>query len=309
MTEKDVFAYKLFLSLNVSDFNLYLCENFNPPSPWKSHPLLKVDVLPSTPLFKNLVGGWTFPCRKGGGGCTLCYGYWPCSFLGKSFINFFWACHISKKSTRTYKYHAISRFIDDFCEINDDGEFSKSFKCIYPRKLELKLEHGGTYEIFLDLKIKFEDGIFFYKLSDKRDKFLFFVVRMPLSKQIPSTIFNDSIFSEFLSIARCTLKQEHFLSRPSELYSRMLSQGVNQSCINKQILENFQRYPDVLKEYCKNYNEHLQGLKKYLSSKQWRSNQYFLFIRFLMENVLITSNHCLKHFYIQTFVHDIHDTK
>ena len=119
------------------------------------------------------------PPAERGGGCTLCYGYWPCSFLGKSFINFFWACHISKKSTRTYKYHAISRFIDDFCEINDDGEFSKSFKCIYPRKLELKLEHGGTYEIFLDLKIKFEDGIFFYKLSDKRDKFLFFVVRMP----------------------------------------------------------------------------------------------------------------------------------
>ena len=31
MTEKNIFAYKLFLSLNISDFNLFLCENCNPP--------------------------------------------------------------------------------------------------------------------------------------------------------------------------------------------------------------------------------------------------------------------------------------
>ena len=30
MTEKNIFAYKLFLSLNISDFNLFLCENCNP---------------------------------------------------------------------------------------------------------------------------------------------------------------------------------------------------------------------------------------------------------------------------------------
>ena len=43
MTEKNIFAYKLFLSLNISDFNLFLCENCNPPE--KSHPLF-----PSSPL-------------------------------------------------------------------------------------------------------------------------------------------------------------------------------------------------------------------------------------------------------------------
>ena len=32
MTEKNVFACKLLLSLNISDFNLFLCENCNPPS-------------------------------------------------------------------------------------------------------------------------------------------------------------------------------------------------------------------------------------------------------------------------------------
>ena len=36
MTEKNIFAYKLFLSLNNSDFNLFfLCGNCNPPSPLK----------------------------------------------------------------------------------------------------------------------------------------------------------------------------------------------------------------------------------------------------------------------------------
>ena len=30
MTEKNIFAHKLFLQLNISDFDLFLCENCNP---------------------------------------------------------------------------------------------------------------------------------------------------------------------------------------------------------------------------------------------------------------------------------------
>ena len=67
---------------------------------------------------------------------------------------------VSKKSTRAYKYHATSQLIDDLCTINDDEEFLKSFKCIYPGELELKQEHGGTHARFLDLDIKIEDGMF-----------------------------------------------------------------------------------------------------------------------------------------------------
>ena len=40
--------------------------------------------------------------------------------------------HISKKPTRAYKYHATSRFIDDICAINDNGEFSESFNSSRP---------------------------------------------------------------------------------------------------------------------------------------------------------------------------------
>ena len=43
MTEKNIFAYKPFLTLNISDFDLFLCENCNPP-PEKNHPLQYVLV-------------------------------------------------------------------------------------------------------------------------------------------------------------------------------------------------------------------------------------------------------------------------
>ena len=152
-----------------------------PPSPWKKSPPSKSWCLAKHPPFLKIwLEAQPPPAETGRGGGVHTM-LWVLTLLlsEQIFYQFFWACHISKKSARTYKYHAISRFIDDFCEINDDGEFSKSFKCVYPRKLELKLEHGGTCEIFLDLKIKFEDDIFVYKLSDKRDNFLFLIVRMP----------------------------------------------------------------------------------------------------------------------------------
>ena len=74
MTEKNNFAYKLFLLLNISDFNLFFMWQLHPPPPHeKSHPLfpcnlpLKVEVLSIPTLFENLVGGSTPPlCRKGG---------------------------------------------------------------------------------------------------------------------------------------------------------------------------------------------------------------------------------------------------
>ena len=73
MTEKNIFAYKLFLSLNMLYFILFFMRQLQSTPPQKSHPLfpsnlpLKLKVLSSPPLFENLVGGSTPPCRKGGG--------------------------------------------------------------------------------------------------------------------------------------------------------------------------------------------------------------------------------------------------
>ena len=90
----------------------------------------------------------------------------------------------------------------------------------------IKLEHSGTHGTFLDIGIHIEDGIFVYKLFDKRHKIPFFIARMlHFESNILSAIFYSSIFSEFSRIARCTLKFEHFLPRASEVYSRIILQG------------------------------------------------------------------------------------
>ena len=75
MTEKNIFAYKLFLSLNISDFNLFFYVKIATPlkKGKKSPPFSPFSQsCQAPPLFENLVGGSTPPpCRKGEG-CTLC---------------------------------------------------------------------------------------------------------------------------------------------------------------------------------------------------------------------------------------------
>ena len=128
--------------------------------------------------------------------------------------------------------------------------FFSLFKHIYPKELELKLEHQGNHATFLDLDIKIENGMFIYKLYDKRDAFPFFIVRMPhRSSNIPSSIFYGSVFSEFLRIARCTLRFEDFLPRSSELFLRMLAQGGDSKTILHQIHKAFTRYPEQFLKY------------------------------------------------------------
>ena len=62
MTEKNIFYYRLFLSLNILDFNLYFMWKLNPSLPppllkkvtplFPSYPPQKVEILSSPPLLK-----------------------------------------------------------------------------------------------------------------------------------------------------------------------------------------------------------------------------------------------------------------
>ena len=62
MTEKNIFACKLFLPSNISDFSFFIFFVKIATSPEKSYPSLfqqpplKVEVLSSHPFFENLVG-------------------------------------------------------------------------------------------------------------------------------------------------------------------------------------------------------------------------------------------------------------
>ena len=65
-----------------------------------------------------------------------------------------------------------------------------------------------------------------------------------LSSNIPSIISSESIFSELLRIARCSLRTNDFILRDSDLFSKMIAQGGNMAALPKQLKENFHRYPN-----------------------------------------------------------------
>ena len=139
------------------------------------------------------------------------------------------------------KFHSTDRFIDDLCALNDGGEFEKRHKNIYSEEMELKKEHQGTHATFLELETNIVDNIFVYKLYDKRDSFPFSIVRMPyLSSNIPYNIFYNSILSELLRIARCSLLYKDFLFKARELCQRMRNQGAD-SIFGKRSLLRFMR--------------------------------------------------------------------
>ena len=61
MTEKNIFAYKLYLSLNISNFNSFFMRKLQPPEkihhPLSQQPPSKSWSLVKPHLFENLVGG------------------------------------------------------------------------------------------------------------------------------------------------------------------------------------------------------------------------------------------------------------
>ena len=160
------------------------------------------------------------------------------------------------------KFRFAVRFIDDECNLNDGGEFGRSFHLIYPEDLELKCEHQGSHATFLDLEINIENNIFVYKLFDKRDTFPFFIVRMPdLSGNIPKHVFYGSVMSEFLRIARCTLRYSDFLPSAITLFKRMIGQGGSKSLILKQISKAINRHPLPFTKYSKSAQDIINDIE------------------------------------------------
>jgi len=126
------------------------------------------------------------------------------------------------------------RFIDDLLAINDNGEFEKCFREIYPPELELKKEHGNHSVTFLDLQIDLKDRRFVTLLFDKRDSFPFSIVRMPFKcSNIPGKIFYSSIGAEILRISRTSMTLESFVSSSKSILNRMRKQGAESNKIGR----------------------------------------------------------------------------
>ena len=114
MTVKIIFADQLFLSLNISDFNLLFMWKLQlPPAPKKSHHTLSQQppskswgpVKPPL-LFENLVGGSTPSAERGWGAHHDSLVSWditpPHFFLAETLYTF------SKSSLSKYKFGEIS---------------------------------------------------------------------------------------------------------------------------------------------------------------------------------------------------------
>ena len=175
--------------------------------------------------------------------------FWANLYLHR-YEEIFISSQMSVNKVRARKFIHATRFIDDECNLNDCGEFSRSYKEIYPKELELKCEHQGTHATFLDIDITIVDGLFIYKLFDKRDDFPFSIVRMPdLTGNIPDHVFYGSIMSEFLRIARCTLKLSDFIPRAQILLKRMLTQGGSEMMLLRQIRKAMSRHPEPFEKF------------------------------------------------------------
>ena len=123
----------------------------------------------------------------------------------------------------------VFRFIDDLIALNDNEEFMRSHKEIYPPEMELKVENENNFSAsFLDLALAVSEGVIDTKLFDKRDAFNFSVVRMPFKcSNIPNKMFYSTIGAEVLRICRATSHYNFFLVSARNLITRMRNQGAD----------------------------------------------------------------------------------
>ena len=180
----------------------------------------------------------------------------PAPFWANLYLYYYEEKHVSTLMktdavcARRYKY--ATRFVHDQCNINDSGQFKNSCQTIYPAELQVKCEHESQQATFLDLDITIKDGLFIYKLFDKREEFPFSIVRMPdLSGNIPDHVFYGSVMSEFLRIARAILLYQDFLPRAKSLFRRMISQNGNKEMLLHQLKKAIINHSKIFSRYRK----------------------------------------------------------
>ena len=57
--------------------------------------------------------------------------------------------------------HSAKHSIDDLCTINDDGGLGRSVCKIYPKELELNVEHQGDHAAFFNLDVTIKKRTFY----------------------------------------------------------------------------------------------------------------------------------------------------
>ena len=170
--------------------------------------------------------------------------------------------NIKSNAKSAYYYNGCMRYIDDLCCLNDDGNFERTYKEIYPKELELKCENEGDQATFLDLNISVYAGHYTYSHFDKREKFPFKINRMPhMDSNIPKSIFYGTIHAEILRLARANLLINDFIDRSASLFKRMSEQGGDIRNIFKQLNKAIEHHSSAFSHYQMNKFE-IQNLIK-----------------------------------------------
>ena len=125
----------------------------------------------------------------------------------------------------------------------------------------VKCEHEGQHATFLELDITIHDGMFIYKLFDKRDEFPFSIVRMPdLSGNIPDHVFYGSVISEFLRIARATLLYHDFIPKAKTLFNRMVNQNGDKHMLLLQLKKAVVKHEQIFNRFQKSVQDILKDI-------------------------------------------------
>ena len=145
----------------------------------------------------------------------------------------------------------VFRFIDDLISLNDNDEFMRSHKEIYPPEMELKVENEDSFSAsFLDLALAINEGVIDTKLFDKRDAFNFSVVRMPYKcSNIPCKMFYSTSGAEILRICRATSHYNFFLLSARNLIDRKRKQGADTQGIQRVITKMIGRHLKPFEKY------------------------------------------------------------
>ena len=106
-----------------------------------------------------------------------------------------------------------------------------------------------------------KDGVFVYKLFDKRHAFPFFIVRMAyIESNIPKSIFYSALVGRFLRITRSSLLCKGFNEKALELLIRMKAQGPQSLMCRNALSKIIRRHEEAFVNFGKNCDEILSEL-------------------------------------------------
>ena len=138
------------------------------------------------------------------------------------------------------KLNHTHRFIDDVNPKNDNGNFGKFVKDIYPPELKVTKENEGNQATsFLEIDMNIKDKKFVTKVYDKRDAFNFTIVNFPSAKSnIHEKILYNVFISQIIRYIRVCNKWDSFVSRLKLLLDKLIEKGAKK----KRLLMTLSKY-------------------------------------------------------------------